>query len=381
MQAMFSDPIYSGLPDWTPTAERASALIPLATTGLAGAYLPATAEFAQTLRLQLPDGPVQREGTNLRYAAIAALGLSRAGAARSDLVLRGKPLDTFIRTIVDRAENGAESGAVALAAWTTAEVLGEPSRSLLDRMRELLTTGRPIPIVDTAWTLTAAVASDDAELAALARDVLLGAQGGEGIFPHAIPAASLGRWRAHVGCFADQVYPIQALARFAAKYNDAEALAASDRTAARICELQGSAGQWWWHYDARDGTVVEQYPVYSVHQHGMAPMALFDLAAAGGVDHHDAIDLGFRWLTTRPETTEPLISPRHSLIWRKVGRREPPKVVRKVSAVTTSLRPGWRLPARDTLFPPGPIDHECRPYELGWLLYAWGSERSAKETP
>ena len=23
------------------------------------------------------------------------------------------------------------------------------------------------------------------------------------------------------------------------------------------------------------------------------------------------------------------------------------------------------------MFPPGPIDYECRPYELGWLLYAW----------
>jgi len=22
--------------------------------------------------------------------------------------------------------------------------------------------------------------------------------------------------------------------------------------------------------------------------------------------------------------------------------------------------------------PPGRVDYECRPYELGWLLYAWG---------
>jgi hypothetical protein len=25
----------------------------------------------------------------------------------------------------------------------------------------------------------------------------------------------------------------------------------------------------------------------------------------------------------------------------------------------------------DRMFPPGVVDHECRPYELGWLLVAW----------
>jgi hypothetical protein len=39
--------------------------------------------------------------------------------------------------------------------------------------------------------------------------------------------------------------------------------------------------------------------------------------------------------------------------------------------VTTALRPGLHLPGLDRAFPPDLIDHECRPYELGWLLYAW----------
>jgi hypothetical protein len=25
----------------------------------------------------------------------------------------------------------------------------------------------------------------------------------------------------------------------------------------------------------------------------------------------------------------------------------------------------------DLIFPPGVVDRECRPFELGWLLYAW----------
>jgi hypothetical protein len=42
-----------------------------------------------------------------------------------------------------------------------------------------------------------------------------------------------------------------------------------------------------------------------------------------------------------------------------------------VRSVSTRLRPGVRLAVLDRLFRPGLVDHECRPYELGWLLYAW----------
>ena len=130
------------------------------------------------------------------------------------------------------------------------------------------------------------VDADVAAVAALGRDRLLEAQGPTGVFPHALPASSLGRLRAHVGCFADQVYPIQALARLAAADGDAVAMGAANRCAAAICAVQGSAGQWWWHYDARDGSVVERFPVYSVHQHAMAPMALFDLRRMRGRGPH-----------------------------------------------------------------------------------------------
>jgi hypothetical protein len=173
-----------------------------------------------------------------------------------------------------------------------------------------------------------------------------------------------------VGCFADEVYPIQALARYGAATADSTSLAAANRCAARITELQGSAGQWWWHYDSRHDSVVEGYPVYSVHQHAMAPMALMDLADAGGNDHTPAIYRGLDWLTTHPEVFDELVDEPFGVIWRKVGRREPAKLVRKLNATTTSLRPGLTVPT-DRLFPTTVIDRECRPYELGWLLYAW----------
>ena len=40
------------------------------------------------------------------------------------------------------------------------------------------------------------------------------------------------------------------------------------------------------------------------------------------------------------------------------------------------MSPGARLGLLDRTFPPTVVDHECRPYELGWLLYAWLSART-----
>ena len=75
-------------------------------------------------------------------------------------------------------------------------------------------------------------------------------------------------------CFADFVYPIQALSHYHMALGCPEAMDAATRCADRMCKLQGPAGQWWWHFDVRTGQGVERYPVYAVHQEAMAPMAL-----------------------------------------------------------------------------------------------------------
>jgi hypothetical protein len=362
-------------------------LVALAMRGLGASFIPDAAQFAQTVRaVRARDGvELVREGHSLRYAAIVALGLARLTPAQQGAVLGGRTVPGLIEVGREQAAVSSDPGALALVAWASAEACGEPAGDLLRRLDLLLGTGEPLPTVDTAWMLTAAISSrrttaiagveaDRADrIIRISRARLLAAQGPTGLFPHALPATSMARWRAHVGCFADQVYPIQALARLAAHSGDEVALTAANRAARRICELQGPAGQWWWHYDARLGSVVEGYPVYSVHQHAMAPMALRDLAEAGGDDHSDAVARGLEWLDTHPEVLDELVSERRGQVWRKVGRHEPGKAARLLSAVTTSVRPGWRLPGLDTVLPPNQIDHECRPYELGWLIYAWAA--------
>jgi N-acetylglucosaminyldiphosphoundecaprenol N-acetyl-beta-D-mannosaminyltransferase len=42
-----------------------------------------------------------------------------------------------------------------------------------------------------------------------------------------------------------------------------------------------------------------------------------------------------------------------------------------LSAAAAAVSPGLHPPGLDRAFPAVKVDYECRPYELGWLLYAW----------
>jgi hypothetical protein len=276
--------------------------------------------------------------------------------------------------LIDRLSSTNSVGDAALAVWLTAATGHDGLTRALGWLDALDAGPSTQYVVELAWAVSALVAArgtvDVEQQLSWARSRLLNAQG-TALFGHVTGPGLGSRLRRHVGCFADQVYPIQALARLHASAADPIALAAAERCAQRIVALQGPAGQWWWHYDIRTGGVVEGYPVYSVHQHAMAPMALLDLAEAGGEVELGAIPRGLAWLTAAPETGEALILDGPGLTVRKVGRRDPRKLVRAARAVATSLRPDTRLPGLDRIWPPTTVDRECRPYEFGWLLDCW----------
>ena len=142
-----------------------------------------------------------------------------------------------------------------------------------------------------------------------------------------------------------------------------------------MCQLQGDDGQWWWHFDVRNGSIIERFPVYAVHQDAMAPMALLAVAEACADRYDDAIARGLHWLVDPPETSQPLIDADEGLIWRKVGRREPVKLARPLQAAASRLHPRLRAPGLDVLLPPSAIDYESRPYHMAWILYAWTPRR------
>lgn len=365
-------------PAFAEARTRLPELCDLAVTGL-GRMAVNGLHFPQTMRSigNRDSTGTEPEGDNLRYTINVAQGLAWTPIADQRSILGGQSAVDLAVSCISRAARSEEIGAIALAAWAAAETAGVFAKELFDLLEQHLRVGATVETVPCAWTLTAALAGrhlgNTRDLQKLAADRLLDSQSVHGLFPHVTPLAKAGWGRSHVGCFADQVYPIQALARLAYLDRDLRALRAANACAARIVALQGKAGQWWWHYDTRDGSVVEGYPVYSVHQHAMAPMALLDLQEAGGTDYRAAVAKGLRWIDERPETKEPMVSVADGVIWRKVGRSEPPKFVRTISAATTAIKTGWHLPGLDVTMPPGKVDRECRPYEFGWMLYAWRS--------
>lgn len=346
----------------------------LAIRSLGRMYRPEKRLFAFRLRKD-GDGDV-REGVSRRYTATALIGLIGEDRGVVSEVLGGHcPMEVCGRLIEEITEM-KELGEVALTAWA-ARVLDHPNASVaVETLQAMQPQPRRYPTVQVSWALTAlSVNGSDATDTVLAKQIAEALMDyfrpESGLFPSGHAGKGLASLRASVSCFADIVYPIQALSHYHTATGDTRAAAVASRCADRMCELQGSDGQWWWHFDVRSGQVVERYPVYSVHQDSMAPMALFAVDHACGWDHSSSIRKGLHWLVDPAEKTPSLIDRERGIIWRKVARREPRKLTRSLQAVANCLHTKLRVPGVDTLFPPVSIDYESRPYHMGWILHAW----------
>lgn len=335
--------------------------------------------------LSRTDTGTKLEGTSRRYTAIVLLAL-----AHEDEELRTQILDAQrLADVCDRLISGVDAsddpGDVALTLWAARAWRHPDVPRVLQRLRDMLDERSVVPTVDLAWALSAVTIEGGEGEAngwadALARRLLTAFEAGSDLFGHVCGDGSGSEVRrfAHVACFADQVYPIQALSCYYRTSGYREMLEAATRCAKRICALQGEAGQWWWHYDIRTGRVIEGYPVYAIHQDAMGPMALFALDDAGGGDFSAWIARGLAWLIDPPEIANSLIDWDNDIIWRKVGRNEPGKLSRGLQAAASGLHPSLRAPATDWLFPANRVDYESRPYHMGWMLYAWPVGRTVR---
>jgi hypothetical protein len=103
----------------------------------------------------------------------------------------------------------------------------------------------------------------------------------------------------------------------------------------------------------------------------MAPMALFAVDHAAKTNHRSHIEKGLNWLVEHNEMHEQMIEPDKGVIWRDIHRREICKMSRFIRGllITAGLTGAHRLAGKN-LFG-YVINRECRPYELGWTLYAW----------
>jgi len=350
-------------------AARIAELRALALTGLSRMYDAGAGRFVFRLR-KSPAGIV-REGLSDRYTAITAIGLAHEAPDAVRQILDGDSLPALMERLIARAQTIGNLGDLALIAWA-----GHAAGCSTDRVWSRILQLDPIrgshPTVEVAWTLSAAALDPiniPTSVAERLAECLQQAYAPDaGLFPHHLGDHAGGQ-RGHVTCFADLVYPTLALAQFGMARGDAASIRCATQSADRMCRNQGSAGQWWWHFDYRTGRVLEGYPVYAVHQTSMAPMALLAAADAAGTNYDEAIVKGLDWLSSSPELEgRTLIDRAEGLIWRKVARREPAKLSRYVQAAVSRVSRNLRAPA---FFPATAIDFEDRPYHLGWILFAW----------
>ena len=318
------------------------------------------------------------EGLSPRYTIMTLLGLheiERTGAR--------SPFDVpaLYASFVQDTSWIRGAGDLGLLIWLTAacdpdEIDGLSRRFDWETALDRYVDAREAKTMELAWLLAglshAGLACPDklSGLRSLAFEAyrrLERNRGKSGLFGHQSTAKSVaGFFRGRIGSFADQIYPIYALAKFAIAFDqEAPARVALD-CANAICEAQGELGQWWWLYDSQTGRVSSPYPVYSVHQQGMAPMGLIAAEEATGHSFQEPIYKGLRWITGANELGKDMRETSQNLIWRCIyPQRNYNKylnVVRSLVGAPSDRSSGTRLG----------ILYEDRPYELGWLLYAFG---------
>jgi hypothetical protein len=182
-----------------------------------------------------------------------------------------------------------------------------------------------------------------------------------------------------ISSFASQAYPIAALAVYSRLLEEPAFLDIAERCVDSLCRLQGESGQWPWLYNCRTGTIADGYPVYSVHQGGMAPLALFELQQTLKTQRYmRPIFKGLQWLYGHNELSCPLLEWDRGIIWRAIQRRDSDHLGpygigwsghcdRYLSAWTGGLSLEALFNKRLGL----EILTETRPYEYGWYLWAF----------
>ena len=307
----------------------------------------------------------------IRGDRCAGLAQFLADPAQSAMLDGSTAAELAVHT-AKRAQMSDDPGAIALAAWASAEVSGVFAGDLFDRLEEILRSGAAIPVVDISWLITAAVAArelgDTAELAARAATTLAAAQGDSGIFPHLLPAEAAGRFRAHVGCFRRPGLPDPGARPGRTRIRRAVALAAAERL--RGADLR-AAGR------SRAVVVALRRPqrrrrrglsrstaCTSTRWRRWRSSTCSRPAATTTATRSRAASAVAATPTRR--SSRSWSSDGSGLVWRKVGRREPRKAARATQRRDRrSAARSSRLPGLDRLLPAGTVDHECRPYELG----------------
>ncbi|HEU5047989.1 MAG TPA: hypothetical protein VFT64_09145 [Rickettsiales bacterium] len=179
-------------------------------------------------------------------------------------------------------------------------------------------------------------------------------------------------FRKNFSSFATQTYLITSFYHYGTAYGNEEALALADASVKKLMLLQGPEGEWPWFYNSSRGIVIDNYEVYSVHQGGMAPLFLAFAEKRGIPGAHEAIIKGFNWLFGNNQLKQSMMIPEKGMFYRSIIRKgelisKKRRIARAIVNSITGTSDHYAPPSQLTL------RKECRSYELGWMLYSFGS--------
>ncbi|HEX2071117.1 MAG TPA: hypothetical protein VHF90_05665 [Thermoleophilaceae bacterium] len=351
--------------DRTASRQRAGELVAPALAALPQMVLP-----SGLLCHEIVEGDATPRGESVRYTLIALLGLLRAEHAGVPTPIAAAALRDAADAALERP--GPNPGDVALRLWAESRADTGAGGGLVVRLEDALEANGGLAGregLELAWVVTGLAAMPDPDsrarrLLAAAVDQLIGAnQAASGLFRHFGDRGP----RRRFPNFATEIYSVLALSVVGRRGLDPRALPAARRAADRLLTLQLADGGWPWMYDAELGTVVERYEVYSVHQHGMAPMTLHELSEACGDERYAAAaDRGVPWLFGANELGADMAPLERGMTYRSIRRVRP--LDRVWLYANTAVA---RSPARGRAGRMLELNRSCRPYELGWLIEAW----------
>jgi hypothetical protein len=290
-------------------------------------------------QLYVPEAGILAErlswnGTAYERSAPGVLGTANVLLALYHLQSRGVPTpldaDRVLSRCVDEHLDRSGLAEIAVLLWADASGNKIHLARLWDELEQRLTR-RESSTMLLSWALCAVCAyreaggdrrSADAVAQGLHDRIVRNQVSRTGLFR--VSDAREGRIlrrRKPTAFLASQVFAIQALAVYSSTFGPASAADPAVRCADGLCALQGSLGQWWREYDVREGTVVRQYPVYSVNQDGAMPAALIHLGrAVQDRSFEEASERGVRWVFGANEPETSMLDEERSVILAGVGR-------------------------------------------------------------
>ena len=189
-----------------------------------------------------------------------------------------------------------------------------------------------------------------------------------------------------IGCFADQVYSIIALSEYCKINDNQEVKSVVESATNRTISLQGNYGEWPWLFDVEKGTILEKYPIYSVHQTAMAPMALKTAGEVIGHNYGEIIEKSLEWFDKIDFDDNGFIDEEKNIIWRSIKKRGKTKSLLNhfglnYGGITADDKKRIfkkiilnKLPLKhESIMEKLVVDYESRPYHYGWILYMFCS--------